>query len=81
MYIWELTIREITENDWIFSAENDNGCYFEIESPELGAGIHRIVNIILCDCPCATVYVTDLTRNYDYVRSILEKKQVPFELC
>ena len=78
MYIWDLTITQPERTFYVFNAENEGGCSFTIEAGDIGSGTHRIVNLILCDCPNAVIYVSDLTGNRNLIESIMGLRQVSF---
>ena len=78
LYIWDLTITQPERTFYVFNAENEGGCSFTIEAGDIGSGTHRIVNLILCDCPNAVIYVSDLTGNRNLIESIMGLRQVSF---
>ncbi len=80
IYNWDLQIIETEETGITFTASNDDGCSFTIDAMDIGSGTHRIINLILTDCPSATIYVTDLTGNQDLIESILEIRKVSYML-
>ena len=79
MYTWDLTIKEIDE-EYQFTAENEYGSYFMITAQDIGSGTHRIISLILCDCPSPYIYITDLTGNCSLVMSIMDQRNVSHEL-
>ncbi len=80
IYNWDLQIIETAEAGFTFTATNDNGCNFTIDSMDIGSGTHRIISLILTDCPSATIYVTDLTGYEDLIESIMEIRKVSYML-
>lgn len=49
-----------------------------IEASDIGSGTHRIINLVLCDCPNAVIYVSDLTGNRNQIESIMRLRQVSY---
>ena len=45
MYIWDLMITQPEGTFYVFSAENEGGCSFTVETGDIGSGTHRIVNL------------------------------------
>lgn len=78
MYIWDLTITQAERLYYVFQAENDAGSCFMIEASDIGSGTHRIINLVLCDCPNAVIYVSDLTGNRNQIESIMRLRQVSY---
>ena len=46
--------------------------------PDVHRGTHRIINLIVTDCPGAVIYVADLTGNTDLVESIMQIRKVAY---
>ena len=80
MYIWDLTITEPEGFYYVLQAENDDGCCFMIEAADIVSGVHRILNLILCDCNNPVIYVSDLTGNNDMIEQIMESRQVSYQM-
>lgn len=80
MYIWDLTITEPEGFNYVFQAENDDGCCFMIEANDIVSGINRILNLVLCDCTNPVIYVSDLTGNNDMIEQIMENRQVSYQM-
>ena len=80
IYPWDLQIIDTEENAFTFTATNDYGCSFTIDSMDIGSGVHRIINLIVTDCPGATIYISDLTGNQDLIESIMEMRKVSYVL-
>ena len=78
MYNWDLSITRPEGTFYVFSADNENGCSFMIEAGDIGSGTHRIINLILCDCPNAFVYVSDETCNRCLIESIMNNRSLSF---
>lgn len=79
MYTWDLSIKEIDE-EYQFTAENEYGSYFMITAQDIGSGTHRIISLILCDCPTPYIYISDLTGNRELVLSIMKIRQIRHEI-
>ena len=77
MYPWDLRIIE-TEGCFVFTAVSENGSSFTIDDEDIGSGTHRIINLIVTDCPGAVIYVADLTGNTDLVESIMQIRKVAY---
>ena len=80
MYTWDLTITEPEGFYYVFQAENDDGCCFIIEANDVISGINRILNLVLCDCTNPVIYVSDLTGNRNVIESVMESRQVSFQM-
>ena len=71
MYPWDLR--------WFnFTATSDTNSSFIIDDDDIRTGTHRIINLIITDCPGAVIYVADLTENNDLVESIMQIRKVSY---
>ena len=77
MYPWDL---QILEKDGVisFSATSDTDSSIVIDDDDIGAGINRIINLIITDCPGDVIYVSDLSGNIDMIESIMQKRKVAY---
>lgn len=77
MYPWDL---QILEKDGVisFSATSDTDSSIVIDDDDIGAGINRIINLIITDCPGAVIYVSDFSGNIDLIESIMQKRKVAY---
>ena len=80
IYPWDLEVIESEDSCFTFTATNENGCSFTIDASDIGSGTHRIINLILTDCPGATIYIADLSGNTDLIESIMQLRKVPYEI-
>ena len=78
MYIWDLTITQPERLYYVFQAENDAGSCFMIEADDIDSGTHRIIDLVLCDCPNAVIYISDLTGNRNLIESVMRLRQVSY---
>lgn len=79
IYPWDLEVIESEDSCFTFTATNENGCNFTIDASDIGSGTHRIINLILTDCPGATIYIADLSGNTDLIESIMQLRNVHYE--
>ena len=77
MYPWDL---QILEKDGVisFSATSDTDSSIVIDDDDIGAGINRIINLIITDCPGAVIYISDFSGNIDLIESIMQKRKVAY---
>lgn len=77
MYPWDL---QILEKGGVisFSATSDTDSSIVIDDDDIGAGINRIINLIITDCPGAVIYVSDFSGNIDLIESIMQKRKVAY---
>ena len=77
MYPWDL---QILEKDGVisFSATSDTDSSIVIDDDDIGAGINRIISLIITDCPGAVIYVSDFSGNIDLIESIMQKRKVAY---
>lgn len=81
MYPWDLQINETEYNSYLFTAVNDdNSSSFTINTDDIGSGTHRIINLIITDCPGAVIYISDMSGNKDLVESIMQIRKVAYVL-
>ena len=80
LYIWDLTITEPEGFYYVFQAENEDGCCFMIEATDIVSGTNRILNLVLCDCTNPVIYVSDLTGNYNVIESVMESRQISYQM-
>ncbi len=77
MYPWDLRIIE-TDGWFNFTATSDTNSSFIIDDDDIRTGTHRIINLIITDCPGAVIYVADLTENNDLIESIMQIRKVSY---
>ena len=51
-----------------------------IEVADIVSGTQRILNLVLCDCTNPVIYVSDLTGNRNVIESVMESRQVSYQI-
>ena len=51
-----------------------------IEATDIVSGTQRILNLVLCDCTNPVIYVSDLTGNYNVIESVMENRQISYQM-